>query len=199
MTRTESPTTLFSVVPYRAVELIESDIRALQRFFDANPEYFETVNGQPPREDEARQEFVEMPPAGMGFTKKWMLGFVHEQHGLIGMATILSDFLAPRVWHIGLYIVASSLHGSGVGRSIYEALEDWMKNEGALWVRLGVVVGNRKAEGFWERLGYSEVRRRTDVETGRKRSEIRVMVKRLDRKPLGDYLDLVARDRPGAP
>jgi len=198
VTRTESRATLFPAGPFRAVELVESDISALQRFFDANPEYFETVNGQPPREDEARQEFMEMPPAGMAFTKKWMLGFVHEQHDLVGMATILSDFLAPRVWHIGLYIVASSLHGRGVGRSIYEALEDWMKQQGALWVRLGVVVGNGKAEGFWERVGYGEVRRRTDVETGLRRSEIRVMVKRLDRMPLGDYLDLVARDRPGA-
>jgi len=198
VTRTESRATLFPAGPFRAVELVASDISALQRFFDANPEYFETVNGQPPREDEARQEFMEMPPAGMAFTKKWMLGFVHEQHDLVGMATILSDFLAPRVWHIGLYIVASSLHGRGVGRSIYEALEDWMKQQGALWVRLGVVVGNGKAEGFWERVGYGEVRRRTDVETGLRRSEIRVMVKRLDRMPLGDYLDLVARDRPGA-
>lgn len=189
----------FSQGPYRARELGATEVPALQRFFDANPEYFETVNGRGPRADEAHQEFIELPPAGMTFEKKWMLGFFDANETLVGMATVLSDFIARQVWHIGLFIIATPLHGRGVSRPLYEGLEAWMRENGALWVRLGVVVGNRRAERFWERLGYVEVRQRTGIETGLRISDIRVMVKRVGGGPLTEYRALVPRDRPGTP
>ncbi len=64
------------------------------------------------------------------------------------------------MWLVGLFIVATSLHGSPAAREIYGELERWMQRNGAQWVRLGVVVGNQRAERFWERQGFTEVRRR---------------------------------------
>jgi ribosomal protein S18 acetylase RimI-like enzyme len=71
-----------------------------------------------------------------------------------------------------------------------------MKGGGAQWARLGVVAGNARAEKFWERLGYVEVRRRRGVQMGRRTHDVRVMVKPLAGGRFAQYLSLVARDRP---
>lgn len=79
------------------------------------------------------------------------------------------------------------------------ALESWARQGGASWMRLNVVVGNARAERFWEMAGYSEVRRRGGVGIGRRVNEVRVMLKPLAGEGLPAYLSRVPRDRPGSP
>jgi GNAT superfamily N-acetyltransferase len=176
-----------------------ADVVELQRFFDANPEYFLTVQGEPPRPDEAERELADVPPAGMPYREMLLIGFVDDASGdLAGMATIVGDFIADHVWHIGLFIVASALHGSGAAHVLYRKLEQWMVDRGARWIRLGVVQGNAKAERFWQRSGYVQVRERGPLQMGRKTNLLRVMVKPLAGGTLDAYLALVGRDRIGA-
>lgn len=176
-----------------------ADADELQRFFDANPEYFLAVNGEPPRHDEAAREIADVPPAGMPYREMLLIGFVDQASGaLVGMATVVADFIAAHVWHVGLFIVASELHASGTARALYRKLERWLVEKGAEWIRLGVVTGNAKAERFWERCGFVQVRERGPVQMGKKRNLLRVMVKPLAAAPLDAYLALVPRDRPGA-
>jgi len=176
-----------------------ADVVELQRFFDANPEYFLTVQGEPPRPDEAERELADVPPAGMPYREMLLIGFVDDASGdLAGMATIVGDFIADHVWHIGLFIVASALHGSGAAHVLYRKLEQWMVDRGARWIRLGVVQGNAKAERFWQRSGYVQVRERGPLQMGRKTNLLRVMVKPLADSTLDAYLALVERDRVGA-
>jgi RimJ/RimL family protein N-acetyltransferase len=179
--------------------LAERDIAALQRFFDANQTYFLEVNGEPPRADEGEREFRDVPPAGMAYREMVLLGGFGDDGELAAMATIVGDFIAEHVWHLGLFIVATSLHGSGAAHAIYRELEAWMVERGAHWIRLGVVVGNARAERFWERSGYVEVRRRGPVQMERRSNPLRVMVKPLEGREIASYLALVARDRPDAP
>ena len=132
----------------------QEDAAELQRFFDANPEYFLSVEGEPPAADAAAHELADVPPAGMAYREMVLLGFSDAEDprgALVGMATIVVDFIAEHVWHIGLFIVASALHGSGVAHALYRKLERWMAGRGAHWIRLGVVQGNEKAERFWRR------------------------------------------------
>jgi GNAT superfamily N-acetyltransferase len=193
------PSTLFMADSLSAYELGEDDIPALQRFFDENPAYFFAVKGQPPGPDEARLEFDDLPPPGMSFKKKWLLRFEDASSPMIGMASVWSDFLAEGVWHIGLFIVETSLHGTGKARALYRHLESWMLGNGARWIRLGVVEGYARAENFWRKAGYTEVRQRIGIEMGKRRNTIRVLVKPLVEASLSGYLELVVRDRPGHP
>ena len=119
-----------------------------------------------------------------------------ETGSLIGVANVVSDLLAPGVWHIGLFMVATRLHGGGAARSLYEQLERWALDQGAQWLRLGVVQGNTRAERFWERCAFVEVRKRGGVEMGMLVNTLRVMAKPLAAGTLPEYLALVARDRP---
>ena len=184
---------------YRLRELDAADIAAVQRFFEASPEYFWIVNGEGPRPDEARTEFADLPPAGMAYRKMSLLGFYDGAGTLIGFATIVADLIAEHVWHVGLFIVATSLHGSGTAASLYALLERWMIGQGAHWLRLGVVQGSARAERFWLRRGYVQVRERGPVTMGRRSNLLRVMVKPLAAGRIDEYLALVERDRPGAP
>jgi GNAT superfamily N-acetyltransferase len=83
------------------------------------------------------------------------------------MANVVSDLLAPTVWHIGTFIVATSRHGRGDAQVIYDNLEAWARRNGAQWLRLGVVKGNLRAEHFWERQGFAQTRLRPGVSMGR--------------------------------
>lgn len=196
---TEDRRTLFTAGPLRARALTPDDVPVLQRFFDANPEYFQSVNGEPPAPDEASREYDDLPPHHMRFAHKWVMGFFDAGDRLAGMAHVLSDFLAARVWHIGLYIIASDLHGTGAAHDVYRQLEAWMQAQGARWIRLGVVRGNVRPERFWRRLGYRQVRERAGIAMGRRANTVRVMVKPLAGASVEAYLEQVVRDRPGAP
>lgn len=187
---------LFTTAGAAAWKLTESDLPDLQAFFVANPDYFVAVNGMAPRADEARQEFEDRPPVGMPFDDAFILVFADDSGRLIAMASITANLLAARVWHIGLFIVATSLHGSGAAALLYAGLEAWLKAQGALWIRLGAVVGNTRAERFWERQGYTEVRRRAGTQLGDITHTVRVLVKPLGSLGLDDYLRLVPRDHP---
>jgi ribosomal protein S18 acetylase RimI-like enzyme len=192
-----SPThRLFTTAGAVAWKLTESDLPALQAFFVANPDYFIAVNGMAPRADEARQEFDDRPPPGMPFDEAFTVGFHDGTGHLVAMASVTSNLLARHVWHIGLFIVATSLHGSGVAAPLYDGLEAWLKAQEARWIRLGAVVGNTKAERFWERQGYTEVRRRAGTQLGDITHTVRVLVKPLGSSGLDDYRRLVPRDRP---
>lgn len=191
----------FTAGGLQAQALTEADLPRLQAFFERNPLYFETVNGVPPRPDEAAQEFFDRPPAHMPLREVIVLGLAPAAGApLQAMASVLADFLVPGVWHIALFIVDTQAHGSGLARQVYQALEAWMHGQGAAWVRLGAVLGNGRAEAFWQKMGYTEVRRRHDVPTGEKRSTLRVFVKPLVAGArFEDYLRQVPRDQPDSP
>lgn len=177
--------------------MTEADAPWLQAFMDANPLYFVTINGRPAGPDDALLELTERPPAEMPYREVHWLAFVDEAGALQGVANVVSDLLAPAVWHTGLFIVATALHGSSAARTLYEALEAWMQRSGAQWLRLGVVLGNARAEAFWQRMGYTEVRQRLNVDTGGRLNTIRVMAKPLMSDALFEnYLTMVPRDRP---
>lgn len=175
-------------------DLAREEIPRLQEFFVANPEYFLAVEGQLPGPGAGRRTYETGPPAEWSYDRKWVLGFEDSSGSLVAIADVIANLFANGVWHVGLYIVATRLHGSGEARTIYETLESWMKAGGARWSRLGVVVGYARAERFWNRMGYTEVRKRLGIAMGRRTNDIRVMVKPLAGGGMDEYLALVQRD-----
>jgi GNAT superfamily N-acetyltransferase len=197
---TDSPAQpIFESAAFYARELVASEVPLLQALFDANPEYFLRVNGRTATPDEAQVEFAETPPPHLTYTKRWFAGLFDRRHGLVGVALVVSDLCAARVWHIALFLVATRLHGTGAASEIYLALEGWMRRSGARWLRLGVVQGNAAAERFWTRHRFEQVRIRPGVDTGGRINTIRMLVKPLESFDLASYLVLVPRDHPDSP
>lgn len=190
---------LFSGPGYRACEIGEADIADVQRFFEANPEYFLRVGAQPPEADEARKEFDDRPPEGWSWRNRWFIRFLDGAGSIIGVADVVSDLVAEGVWHVGLFVVATRMHGTGTAQDLYGGLEAWMRRGGARWLRLGVVESNAQAGRFWEKAGYAQVRTREGVEIGRQVNTLRIMTRPLADGRMAEYLRIVARDRPDAP
>ncbi len=180
------------------MELQADDIPALQVFFDANPEYFFSVGGEPPGPNLAAEEFHELPPAELSYSRTYYLAFVPSTDlaPWRAIAQLTSDLMTAGVCHIGLFIVATAQHGRGDAQALFASLEQWAISQGARWLRLGVVVGNVRAERFWAAQGFVELRQRHGVATGPRLNSIRVMLKPLAGATQAQYLALVARDRP---
>jgi GNAT superfamily N-acetyltransferase len=174
--------------------MARAEIPRLQEFFVANPEYFLAVEGRPPGPDTGREEYEAKPPAEWTYDRKHVLAFEDSSGSIVAMADVIANLFSKGVWHLGLYIVATRLHGGGEARAMYEALEAWMKAGGADWSRLGVVVGNVRAERFWNRMGYTEVRQRRGISMGERTNDLRVLVKSLMGRGMDEYLALVTRD-----
>jgi len=185
-----------SMAGIRVVELTLEDEAELQRFFDAAPEYFLAVNGEPATPTEARDELTLQLPEEWSYTRMYWIGYRNAEGQLVAVVNVASDLLAVGVWHIGLLLVATPLHGSGFARQLHADFQDWVVHLGARWLRLTVVVGNAKAERFWPRLGYVQVRTRDGVEMGRQVNRVSIQVKALAGGAIDEYLALVARDRP---
>ncbi|WP_284617818.1 GNAT family N-acetyltransferase [Aquabacterium humicola] len=190
---------LFEAAGLQARELQPADVPRLQALFDANPDYFRIVNHRDALPDEAQQEFDERPPPSMSYTRHWCAGLFDADDRLQGVVVVVSDLMAPGVWHLTLMLLATALHGRGIARAVFDAIESWAVVQGARWLRLGVVAGNGRAERFWQRCGFTEVCLRRDVDTGGRLNTLRVMVKPLGADGIAPYLALVARDRPEAP
>jgi GNAT superfamily N-acetyltransferase len=190
---------LFPSGPYRALEIGAADVATLQEFYESNPEYFLAVSGDAPAPNEAIEEFHATMPAQWPYEKKWLMFFVDDRDAVVAMADVVSNLFTNGVWHVGLFIVATSLHGRGAAQSLYADLESWMRGRGARWLRLGVVEGNSRAERFWEKSGYIDIRKRHGVEMGKQVNTLRVMAKPLAGGSISEYLAAVARDRPESP
>ena len=168
----------------------------LQRFFDANPEYFLAVCGAPARPSAGREEIDDLPGPEFSYGQRWILGYRNGAGELAAMVSILRDFLAKGVWYIGLFIVETARHGRGDAQAIHGALARWAQSNGARWLRLAVVEGQERAERFWVSRGYVQVRTREGVRLGAGERTLRIMVKPLGESTLEDYLSRVPRDRP---
>lgn len=181
-----------------AVPLDATDAPALQAFLDANPLYSEIVNDRPFRPGEALEEITDAPPFAHGAVHA--LGVLARGTGeWLGFVSIVDDLFVPGVCHIGLLVVATAQHGSGLADEWVAGLENRAKASGARWMRLGVVVGNARAERFWARMGFEELRQRHGMPYEGPSTSVRVMLKRLGEASVAEYLSLVERDRPESP
>lgn len=175
------------------------ELPALQALFEADPGYFVQVGGQPPRPDEAEREFEDRPPPHLNGSAHWFCA-IHDRGGrLCGVVVLDVDLGAPGVWHIALFFLDKPVRGSGAAAELHAALEDHARASGAEWLRLCVIEGNRGAERFWARSGYTPLRTRhfTGADAAVRTSV--VMLKPLAGATLDDYLRRVPRDAPGSP
>lgn len=192
------PDPLFTAPPFSAHALTRADTARLQRFFDANPAYFQLLGGNPAGPDEAAELFDDLPPAGWSYTRVWHVGFADARGDLVAMADLVADLLAPAVWHVGLFVVATDRHGSGDADRLWQALAAWMQAQGAQWLRLGAVATNPRALRFWRRQGFIPLRVREGVEISGRLHTVQILARPVSDGRIEDYLRLVPRDLPEA-
>lgn len=175
------------------------EVDEIQAFNDANPEYWQLTHGHPPPRDDAERAFDAHPPPDMSYSEDlWFIVRERASGAITAQIAVATDLLAPGVYHLGFFIVATRCWGSGLAARLHGAYQHWAVERGARWLRLGVVEANRRARVFWEGLGYAEVQCRDDCELGVLRHRLFTMVKPLPGESMADYRDAVPRDRGSA-
>ena len=184
------------VADLHVVELTPQHEELLQKFFEDNPDYFINATGETASPNEAYEAIHDGPPSGWSYSKKILIGYINKANRIAAIVDVIQDLLAPNVWHIGLFMMDSTRYGTGDAQAVFRGIETWTVNNGAQWLRLGAVLGNKRAESFWESMGFIETRTREGVEMGKRLNTIRVMFKPLCGGTVAQYLATVERDRP---
>jgi uncharacterized damage-inducible protein DinB/ribosomal protein S18 acetylase RimI-like enzyme len=90
--------------------------------------------------------------------------------------------------HLHLFAVEPALVGQGVGRRLVQAAEQWARESGYRWLSSEVAEAAAELRAGYRRLGYAEAAHRR----GPGPATV-TMRKALDRSPLGEHLQLMAR------
>lgn len=167
----------------------------LQAFHEANAGYWWLTHGHPPAADDAVTAFDKGPPSFMSWRlHPWLWARDRDHGALIGQFRYVVDLMAPGVCHLGFFMVAQHLHGTGFAQRLYEDYEAAAHAAQARWLRLGVVEANPRARRFWLRQGYVDVKRTLGTVLGQRTHVQITMVKPVGGATLADYLAAVPYD-----
>lgn len=77
------------------------------------------------------------------------VGFAHVQLDQ-------SAFTGETVGYVSFVVVVADAAGSGIGRRLMTAAEDWASQQGCAMITLEVFAANAVARAVYDRLGYRE-------------------------------------------
>jgi GNAT superfamily N-acetyltransferase len=98
------------------------------------------------------EAFFAAPPAGSA-----LLIAESEEGGPLGftyLEQVQDYFTLEAHGHVGILVVTRAAEGTGVGRALLQAAEDWARERGYRTLALNVFEGNRGARAVYEHLGY---------------------------------------------
>ena len=80
--------------------------------------------------------------------------FIRTENKLVGIVDFCpSSPKDKRPW-IGLFVLHSDYHGTGLAHQAYLKFEEKLKNEGYQHTRLGILEENKQGFSFWKKYGY---------------------------------------------
>lgn len=146
---------MFPVEGYRVVKLGEAQVPALQALHERCHVFLELIYGHAPQPEAAAQLLVELPE-GKGLEDKFLFGlYPPEGEAMAGVLEVIRDFPERGEWFIGFLMLDPAHREAGVGNRFVEALEEWVRGQGATGLRLIVQEQNPGALRFWQRRGFA--------------------------------------------
>lgn len=176
---------LFSAVGCRAAYLWPSDAAQIQALLERSADYSELVTGAPPGPSDGLS-LLQDCPEGKTTDDKMVIGLFTDQDTLIGVLDAIRDYPNPRVWWLGLLLIAPDCRGKGLGQDAYRAFERWAGQQGARRIRVGVIEANQRAYRFWARMGFEPIERRPPRLFGNLAQVVIVMGRSLAAQVLAD-------------
>ena len=127
----------------------DRDVPPLQTLFDADPEFFQAINGRDIPVGEIRAAL----PLGRTIEDKFFFA-ITQGDSIAGMIDIIRGYPEPTTWFLGFLFLAKDARGAGAGRRALHALYDWVRAQGGTALRLGVVEGNTRARWLYATEGF---------------------------------------------
>jgi GNAT superfamily N-acetyltransferase len=148
----------FRLDGYTVVRLTAADEGELQDLFVRCSDFHELAEGVPTPPGAASEELVARPP-GTPLRDKFSFGISAAGGGMVGYLDLIRNHPAEGEWWIGLLMLEPAERGAGLGSRVYRAAAEWVARQGGTAIHIGVLEHNPKAERFWRRQGFQEVRR----------------------------------------
>jgi GNAT superfamily N-acetyltransferase len=171
---------LFTIAGYQTTLIQAKDQGKLQILLERCADYSLLVDGFPPRPSEASTLVVDCPE-GKTLTDKFMFGFSKEKQDLLGVLDAIRDYPTQGDWWLGLLLLDPEQRNKGLGSQIYQAFEDWVSQQGARRIFMGVVEENQKAYQFWQKLGFEDIERHPGRQFGNLTHVVIILVRNLSK------------------
>jgi GNAT superfamily N-acetyltransferase len=154
----------------RALAGTAAEAAIVQGIYDDMPAYSAVVSGQAERPGAAQRTFT-LLPAGCTRADKHMYLFLHRDRPA-GFTDVIRHYPDTNTAYLGLFVLAESFQGRGIGRAAYGALETEIAGwPGITRIELSVVAANVPALQFWGQMGFGETGKRVPYAAGTMRSE----------------------------
>ena len=136
---------------YQVKEIGEEDVPAAYRLFLDNPEYFQYCPPEP-SEDTVRGDMRAVPSGKLPFDKHYV-GYFDEDR-LCAVLDLIERYPDKQTAFIGFFMLRSKLQNKGLGTKLIKEITDYLSSLGYKHIRLGYVLGDKRAEHFWKKNGF---------------------------------------------
>jgi GNAT superfamily N-acetyltransferase len=129
------------------------DAPALQSLFERCRDFLELTDEAP--RPGAAEHLLSNLPDGKTLEDKFVLGlYANGVDELFGVIDIVRHWPTKDEWIIGLLLLAPARRNGGLGTRVHGELEQWVRGQGGMGLRLVVQVQNPGGLRFWQRQGY---------------------------------------------
>jgi len=140
----------------RSLHLADADL--LQALYDQCADFTLLVEGEPVSPTEAQADLQSVPP-GKSLADKFVFGIFNLQGEIVGVLDAVRDYPEEAAWWIGLLMLAPALRRQGLGQDAFCAFSEYVCIHGGRRIMLGVVEENQPALQFWQKMGFSLLRK----------------------------------------
>lgn len=131
--------------------LSEKDIVDIEKVYASNDYYFECMK-EPYSVDSIIRDLTSTPP-GKDMDDKYYYGF-YDKDNIVAVLDLIEGYPQKLDLYIGLFMVHGDFSKKGIGHFIINEVIEEAKKEKYKNIKLGIVVGNRPSEKFWESFNF---------------------------------------------
>ncbi|WP_379968383.1 GNAT family N-acetyltransferase [Ectobacillus sp. sgz5001026] len=130
----------------------KSSLYIVKEIVNSNEDYNKCENGRSTRtNEEIYKEFIHENP-------NLRTSFIKVDDTYIGLVETM-DEKDGYPW-LGLFMIHRDYHRFGYGTNAYYFIEEMLRKQGKVKLRLGVLQNNEKAKLFWKHVGYTHYARK---------------------------------------
>jgi GNAT superfamily N-acetyltransferase len=159
---------------YAIRRLQPEDAAILQVLYDRCGDFNWLVEGEPVSLTAAQEDFRSVPQ-GKSLDDKLVWGIFNLQGEMVGVLDVLRDYPEASTWWVGLLMLAPDARGIGIGRAVMRGFSDYARLQGGKTLMLGVVEENTPAVEFWQKIGFSLLRKTEVRPFGKKMQAVYIM------------------------
>jgi RimJ/RimL family protein N-acetyltransferase len=144
---------------------------SLQRLLEAAPKYALIAEGAAVSPSAASEMLTALPP-GKNYDDKFVFGFFAGR-SLVACADIIRAYPNSETAFVGLLLVSEEHEGKGYGSQAFASVCSVVREWGTCTrLRLAVIDTNKRAHGFWAKLGFAPTGESKPRNTGDAQCEV---------------------------